>query len=205
MIITRVNPIRKSLNQLYIDGEAAVQIDKEVFLLSPYKEGSEISDEELFELLEKSEQKRAKSRALYYLERKNYFKKDLLNKLCPAFTKEIARFAVDRMEEIGLVNDLDYGKIYARDMINFKKFGKIRVKSELYRKGIDKEIIEEILSELWEDEDNSVQNIIDILEKRYSNFAEDEKIKRRAIAFLQRKGYNFSQIKQAVKDLEYYE
>lgn len=205
MIITRVNPIRKSLNQIYIDGEPAVQIDKEVFLLSPYKEGSQISDEELFCLIQQSEQKRAKSRALYYLERKNYFKKDLVNKLCPAFSKEIAQFAVDKMEEIGLVNDLEYGKMYARDMVNFKKFGKIRVKSELYRKGIDKSLIDEILLELWEEEDNSVQNIIDILEKRYSNFAEDEKVKRRAVAFLQRKGYTFSQIKQAIKDLEYYE
>ncbi len=205
MIITKVSPRRKSLTCLYIDGEEAVQIDREVFLLSPYKEGSVISDQELFCLIEQSEQKRAKSRALYYLERKNYFKKDLVPKLCPAFSKEIAMFAVDKMEELGFVNDLEYGKMYARDMVNLKKYGKIRVKSELYRKAIDKEIIEEILAELWQEEDNSVQNIIDILEKKYSNYNEDEKVKRRALAFLQRKGYTFSQIKQAIKDLEYYE
>ncbi len=48
MIITKVSPRRKSLTCLYIDGEEAVQIDREVFLLSPYKEGSVISDQELF-------------------------------------------------------------------------------------------------------------------------------------------------------------
>ncbi|MFI3326074.1 MAG: regulatory protein RecX [Clostridia bacterium] len=205
MIITSVKPIKKSLNQLYIDGEPAVQIDKEVFLLSPYKQGDEISDEELFCLLEQSNFKRAKERALYYLERRNFCKKDLINKLYPAFSKETAQEVAEHMEKIGLINDLEYGKMYARDMVNLKKYGKIRVKSELYRKGLDKFIIEGILDELWEEEDNSAQNIISILERRYPNFNEDEKTKRRAIAALQRKGYSYSQIKMAIKDLEYYE
>ncbi len=202
MTITRCQTIKKSLIKLYIDGEPAVDIDKEVFLLSPYKEGSIIDDEELKELIYNSSEKRCKQSALYYLERKRYTKRDLENKLASLhYDRELCKSTVDNMERLGLLNDADYANVYTADLINLKKYGKVRIKTELYRKGIDKEIIDNVL-ETIEDNDEDIKII---LERKYSNWQDDEKVKRRAIAFLQRRGYRYSDINKVMKFEEQFE
>lgn len=195
MTITRVSYIRKSLVLLYIDGEPAFKIDKETFILSPFKEGVEITDEELFELKNNSENKRAKERAMYLLGLKNYSKKELIRKIALENTMDASVLAAEKMEELGLINDRNYAELYASDLAKIKKYGKQRIKTELYRKGIDKYIIEEVLEEYETDTDN----IINAIDRKYDGWREDRKIKTRAVAFLQRRGYSFDEINRAMR------
>ena len=115
--------------------------------------------------------------------------------------REEAMNAAEKMADIGLVNDRDYAERYAKELFERKKFGKNRVKQELKLKGIDGEIIEEVLS-LYEDFDTKEQ-IESILNSKYSNYLTDEKVKRRAVAALQRRGFTFSDIRAFMKDLEF--
>ncbi len=201
MVITRVSYIRKSLVLLYIDGEEALKVDKETFTLSPYKEGSYIDDEGLYELVKTSEKRRAREKALYLLERKNYSKKELIRKLKLDSSDETAIEIAERMEEVGLINDKTYAELCVRDMSNIKKYGKQRIKTELFRKGFEKEVIEEVLLGYESDES---ENIAYFLERKYPNWDTDEKVKRRAIAALQRKGYSWDEIKKVLRS-EYYD
>ena len=70
--------------------------------------------------------------------------------------------------------------------------------SELNRKGIDREISEQVLDEI---EVDYQEQIIEFLSKKYKNL-EDEKIKRRAVAALQRLGYGWDDIKRAINSFE---
>ena len=47
MLITAIEPRRKSLRALYLDGELAVNIDAQTLLSSRFQVGTEITDEEL--------------------------------------------------------------------------------------------------------------------------------------------------------------
>ena len=71
MELTAAEPRRKSLTQLYLNGEAAVKIDTETFLRSGLKPGDELSDEELHELIQASDARRAREKALYLLEHRS--------------------------------------------------------------------------------------------------------------------------------------
>ncbi len=75
MEITAIEPRRKRLSQLYLDGEAAVKVDTETLIKAGWKPGMEISDEELHQLLQESEARRAKEKALYLLEYRSPFQK----------------------------------------------------------------------------------------------------------------------------------
>lgn len=198
MELTAAEPRRKGLTQLYIDGEAAVKIDTEVFLLSRLKPGDSLDDEQLHQLIQDSDARRAREKALYLLEHRSHSKKELTEKIArTAASREAAQAAADRMEEIGLIDDAAYARDYARMLVERKKFGIRRAKMELSRKGIAPELIEEVLSpyvEVWEDP----QRLREILEKKYARWAEDEKIRRRAVAGLQRLGYSFEQIREAM-------
>ena len=65
MQITAIEPRRKALSALFLDGEFAMNIDKETLLKSGYQLGMEISDEELYELKQASDLRRANEKALY--------------------------------------------------------------------------------------------------------------------------------------------
>ncbi len=196
MIITDIRPIRKGLNNIYIDGEAAVKLDKEICLINHLKIGQSLTDEELHSLIEQSEYRRAKEKALYILSGRNHSKKELEQKIARTTSREAAQKACDQMEDLGLINDESFAKMYARELFVRKKYGKIRVKQEMRLKGIDKELIDQVLEEY--EQDDTSEKILEILEKKYSRYKEDEKVKRRAIAALQRMGYNWEEIRTAV-------
>lgn len=203
MELTAAEPRRKSLTQLFLDGEAAVKIDTETFLRSGLKPGDEITDEELHELLEASDKRRAQEKALYLLEHRSHSKKELADKIArTAASREAAQAAADRMEELGLVNDEAYARELARMLFTRKKFGAQRVRQELRLKGIDSVLIDELLEE-YSDEDTALENAEELLEKKYSGWQEDEKIRRRAFAGLQRLGYSYDVIRRAFSRSEW--
>ena len=68
---------------------------------------------------------------------------------------------------------------------------------ELSLKGIDSALIDELLAE-YADEEAETENVLSVLQRRYGGWEEDEKIRRRAVAALQRLGYSYEQIRRAM-------
>ena len=62
MEITAVEPRRKGLVQLYLDGEPAVKLDRETFLVSGLGPGDQLDDTQLRQLIRASDARRAKER-----------------------------------------------------------------------------------------------------------------------------------------------
>lgn len=206
MELTAAEPRRKGLTQLYLDGEPGPKVDTEVFVLSRLKPGDEVTQEELLELVERSDARRAREKALYLLEHRAHSKRELTDKIArTASSREAAQAAADHLEEIGLIDDRAYGESYARELFLRKRFGARRVRQELARKGIDREIIDQVLSQYQEDggeEAMAGENIALVLSKKYPLWREDEKVRRRAVAALQRLGYTYGQIQGVMGELD---
>lgn len=199
MELTAAEPRRKSLVQLYIDGEAAVKIDAEIFLRSKLKPGDKLTDEELHELILASDRRRAQEKALYLLEHRSHSKKELADKIArTAASREAAQAAAEHMEELGLIDDEAYARDLARYLFTRKRFGTMRVKQELKLKGIDNLLIDELIEEFG-GESEAIENIGEILGRKYSGWQTDEKVRRRAFAALQRLGYSYGLIRQAMQ------
>lgn len=199
MELTAAEPRRKSLTQLYLDGETAVKIDTEIFIRSGLKPGDMLTDGELHELIRASEERRAREKALYLLEHRNHSKKELADKIArTAVSREAAQAAADRMEELGLLNDEAYARDLARELFTRKRYGAMRVKQELKRKGIGEELIGGLL-EQYGGEETALENIQVVLDKKYAGWEGDEKIRRRAFSALQRLGYSYGLIRQAMR------
>ena len=197
MKITAVEPRRKQMCALFIDGEYVMNLDAQTLIENRFDVGREIDDDELKEIIEKSSERRAKEKALWLISYRSHSKKELFDKLKRSFDEASAQKAVDRMEELGLINDEEFAKLYARKLVNGKKMSVKAAEYELYRKGIDKITAEQVLGELEYDPQTQ---IIEFITKKYKNI-QDEKIKRRAVAALQRKGYSWEEIRQAIESL----
>ncbi|MGI6255092.1 MAG: regulatory protein RecX [Acutalibacter sp.] len=203
MELTASEPRRKSLVQLYLDGEPGPKIDKEVFLLSRLKPGDTLSPEELEDLVERSDVRRAREKAMYLLEHRSHSKRELTEKVARSgASREAAQAAADRLEELGLIDDGAYARDLARELVERKRYGLRRVRQELARKGIRRELVEEILAPYGEDGDSFRENMTQVLERKYPQWREDEKTRRRAIAALQRLGYSYDQIRETMGTLQ---
>ena len=197
MRITAIEPRRHALSALFLDGEPAAQLDSETLLRSGYRVGSELSGAELSALKEASERRRAEEKALYLLEHRNHFKRELEEKLRRAVSAEAAQAAAGRMEQLGLIDDARYARDYAARLLEQKGFSARRAQYELCRKGVDRGLAERVVSELAPD---PVEKIREILERKYPGARQDEKIRRRAAGAMQRLGYGFEDIRSAMRE-----
>lgn len=196
MLITAIEPRRKAMSALYLDGEYVMNLDTRTLIENRFDVGKDIDDEDLHEIIRLSNERRAKEKALWLISYRDHSKKELADKIKRTCDEESADKAVERMEELGLVNDESYALHYAQKLIFTKHMSKNAVAYELARKGIDKELAAEILEEIEVDSSEQIRIIID---KKYKNIS-DEKIRRRAVAALQRLGYRWDEIKGVIEE-----
>lgn len=183
-------------NKLHImvDGEYFMTSNNDFVALSGIKDGSEITEEELADFQESVNSNRAFNKAADLLSRRDHSSKELLQKLRQKGYSEGAEEAIERLSDLGYIDDRRFAERYADELRRIKKFGKRRIWDELYRKGIDGEIIDEIVSEIEFDNDE----LVSIIERKYMRNLGDEKGVRKTIAALTRMGYSFGEIKEAL-------
>ena len=196
MTITAIEPRKKGLCALYIDGEFAVKLDTETVLAHRFDVGREITDEELHACLIASDQKRCKDKAMWLISYRDHSRKELIEKLRRDYSAESAEAAVSRLEELGLLDDGRYARRCAADLMNLKHLSDRGIRQKLREKGIDRDLIGEVMEELEVDEDVHIREII---EKKYPDLS-DEKTRRRAVAALTRMGYSYSDIKSVLSE-----
>lgn len=195
MLITAIEPRRKSLCAVYIDGEFAMKLDAATLIKRGIKAGTTLDDEELHSIIEASDANRAKERALYLIGYRDHSKKELEDKIRRTCSPEAAKSAADKMQELGLIDDENFAKNYAAQLQRSKHMAARGIRYKLKEKGIDENTIENVLCQM---EFDNTEEINKILERKYPRYAEDEKICRRATAYLQRMGYSYGDIKTAM-------
>lgn len=197
MRITAVEPRRKGLSALYIDGESAVKLDTEVLLSHRFDVGREITDEELHACILDSDMKRCKDKALWLISFRDHSRRELYDKLRRDYSEESCERALNRLEELGLVDDGRYARRYTAELMNVKRLPARGVRRKLFEKGIDRDLIDEVLSEIEVDEEEQIRSVV---EKKYANALLDEKGRRRAVNALMRMGFSYADIKSALRE-----
>lgn len=141
----------------------------------------------------------AKDKALRLLEFRSHSERELSDKLKRAGAKEEdIEEVLDFCRNYGFLDDRKYAIAKAKDLKNLKKYGKRRIKSELYSKGIDAEYVEEAVSYLDEDEEDM---LLPLVEKRLKGDFEKKNIDK-CIRYFMYRGYSFSDIKNCIDNIK---
>ncbi|MEG1448917.1 MAG: RecX family transcriptional regulator [Oscillospiraceae bacterium] len=205
-IITDITITKKGRYALFLDGEFAFSVDEQTLFEYHLQNTKEIQTELMEEIQYTSDLRYAKEMAFNLLSYKSYTTKDLQKKLVRYVSSEVAEDAIQKMVELSLVDDLDYAMRYSRDLFRIKKYSLSKIRSELKKKGIEEDYIEEALCQF--EEESAEKQISDIILKKYSNKLGDEKGLRSTVNGLLRRGYNYSDIRTVInnldEDMEYY-
>lgn len=199
MTVTDIIPGRKKLSSIYIDGEFAVKLDTQLVEEHCLTVGNELDDDELHDLIYDSNFKRAKEKALYLISGHDYSKKNLYDKLRRDYPEDVAERVIERMEELGLLNDEAYARRMAHDLLYLKKMSARGAVYKMIEKGIDKSLAEEIVEEF---ELDPVEMLVELIERKYADKLDDEKSLRRTVASLQRLGYSWGEIRAALDEFQ---
>ncbi len=194
---------------IYIDGEYRLTVDEIFWFSCGLISGDEINEEELTAFEEAAGSRRAFNSALNSLDYRDHSEKEIRAKLLRKHDADYVEEAIERLIELDLINDERYAENYARELFEHKRFGRMRIISELRAKGISSDIANAAVDELFsEEEPDNIQRIVDIIGKRYYNRMNDEVGRKKVFSALQRMGYSFSDIREAMSEFsddEYYE
>lgn len=202
MRITDAKMTKRRKVSIYLDEEFAFTVLPRTWSESGLRVGMEVDDEALNELIANSKLDEGKKQALDLLSRKSYTTKQLETKLSQKVGQEAAQSAIERMSDLGLVNDEDYAHQYVMELFRYKLYGRKRIAQKLYERGIPKAIAEDALAELDAAEERD--NALVLLDKKL--FKGGAAVNRdKAYAILQRYGYTSDVISRALSQLEFLE
>ena len=156
--------------------------------------GKELSEDEADLLQASARRSGLKTKAIELLMRKPQSRKELGRKLAEwEAAPEEAEAICDRMEELGYLNEPEYA---SRIVLNYaqKGFGARKIRDELYRRGIPRELWDEAMAQI---EDNSPA-IDAFLEKKLKGSHDPKDIKKASDA-LARRGFSWSEISDALR------
>lgn len=141
----------------------------------------------------------AKEKALRLLEFRSHSERELKDKLRRAEAKdEDIEKIIEFCKEYKFVNDEDFARRKAADLKNIKRYGKNRIKSELYSVGISSDIINTVLCEMdFDDEEDILKPLVE--KKLKGNF--ERKNIDKCIRYFIYRGYELSDIRRCVDAL----
>ena len=137
----------------------------------------------------------AKARALRILGKRAMSCREITKRLVEkGEDEETARTVADWLIQIGAVNDTEYAAMIVRHY-SAKGYGPLRVRDELYRRGIDRALWDTALIELPDVEEAAYSAVCNKLKGRKPDQAELGRI----TAGLQRRGFSWSEIRSAAE------
>lgn len=144
----------------------------------------------------------AKEYCLYLLEKCMKTKMEIVRKLrSKDYDEDVIEKAIEFLEQYSFVDDEAYTEAYIKEKIEKQSLKKI--KYDLIKKGIDKNIINEKLSN--SNEDCEYKSACIAANKKYQNIKLKEEsndiIRKKLFDFLARKGYAFEVIKKVINEV----
>lgn len=192
---------RQNKVHISVDGEYVFTVDVEYWYSCRWRNISEIDEpEEEEEFYNEIGSRAAFISGLRVLSYGDNSRKELRRKLISKGHKaEYVDSALMKLEEYGYINDERYASYFAQRLVRTKHSSRNGIKNELVLRGISREIADKVLSQM---EFSPVDDIKEIIEKKYKNYINNEKGLKKTVAGLQRLGYNWSDIKSALNSLD---
>lgn len=202
-IITKIEAQKRSKDRvnIYVDEEYFMAVYAELVYTHSLKKGMEIDKESLENLLHDEMYMKAKNKALTILSKSEQSEKKLKEKLLNDFDENIVEDVIDFLKGYKLINDNLLAEKIVHDNMNLSKFGKNKIKQNLYNKGIAASDIQDALSQI--DPDDEYENAKYLAEKRLKRLKGEDKnkINQKIYQHLAYKGFSYDIIKRVLREL----
>jgi regulatory protein len=209
MKITSVEPQKNHPRRfnIFLDGEFAFGADEDLVVDKRLIKGKEISKEDLAVLLEEAEIGKLMERMYGLLGRRQRSEKEIRDYLKQLsfkrkvkgqeeITGTVAGVLIEKLKRKRLIDDSQFAKDWAESRL--KKKGINAVKSELIKKGINRDILEEVLEKSGENQEETARKLLEKKLRLWKGLKEIE-FKQKALRFLAGRGFDFDLSKELIE------
>lgn len=187
---------------LYVDGKFALGISAELMLKQGLHLDQELSATEFEELKNAEAVQQAVERAINYLSFRPRSQAEVRLHLRKKETPpEIIEAALERLNRLDYVNDKAFSAFWVENREQFNPRGSRALRNELRLKGVDREIVEEVV-----DEEHDEELALRAARKKASLLLQASdmdyaKFRNRLGGFLQRRGFSYDVVARVVRAL----
>ena len=143
--------------------------------------------------------KKAVDKCYDLLSRRDHSVKELKTKLLRTVDEENADKAIEKMIDYGYLDDEKYAKNLVKYLSETKRMSRNHIKQEMYKRGVPNDIIAYTLEET---EIDNVSAVVDLIFTKYRNKLDAQDGNKKVIAALMRKGFSYSDIREAFDRIE---
>ena len=185
---------KRGIFLLTMEDGGLLRVTEEEVLRFGLRSGQILDEETLDALQYSAKTSRTRTQAANIVASRPLSKRELTKRLLQKGSDvEDAQAAADWLEELGAVNDEEYAATVARHYAA-RGYGAARVREELRRRGVERELWDDALEELQESGDT----LDALIRKKCRGSLEDPKEQRRICGALMRRGFSWSEIKTAM-------
>ncbi len=203
----RIVSLKKKGNDVIIcfdDGEF-ITLDYRTILDNGLRKNDLFDEEKKERLLAESIFLKAKDSAFRYLSKRLHSASELRTKLIrKGYHQEIINKVIEELKQKSLLDDEKFAKVFIEERSIKKKIGIYKLKAELFKKGIDRNIVEKVLLDIdpvsnYENAQALVKKKIKFLETKT---IDKKKLKVKLFSFLRSRGFESEIILKALNEIE---
>lgn len=186
---------------VYLDEDFALSLPKSALIEAGIYKGAEVSKEELAALKLKSDDNKLAEKLDGFLAIRPRSEKEISDYLIfkREQTPEAAAATIESYKNKGLIDDSAFASWYVENRTQFGLHGSQKIRAELIKKGISRDIIESVLpKELTTQQSERLEREVAKLLVKYGALPEFER-KRKIQQRLLARGFNFSEIAETLK------
>jgi regulatory protein len=205
MLIERLVKKDETTVIVYLDNGNKLYLSYEVVLKNGLRKGTEISEDRFDFLIRHNKKYHIRQKTLLYLARRIHSKRELENKLRQKkYEIDLINEVLNNLVEKRIINDESFALHFADEKINRKKWGFMKVKSELIKKGISSELIDKALKSYSTPESQNetaavlAKKKLNIILKRESD---PQKIKQKILSYLVSRGFSYDTSVEVIQSL----
>ena len=209
MIITRIQRLRKRKPRyaIYIDGKQCLELSDTTIGKFGLRVDDSLDDSKL-ELIKKFDSEmEAKTYAINYISYRPRSSNEVLKYLrTKHFTKEVATSVIQHLQEVGLINDLEFARMFTRDRLKRKSIGESLLRQQLLSKGVSRSNIDCVIKEYITNSDQrkaaeeAARKRLNQMKRSFSKL-EFMQRQKKLYDFLTRRGFNHDIAAQTVQSI----
>ncbi len=206
MKITKIEPQKRrpERRSIWVDGKFCCGISEEVLVKTGLKEEQVITEAQLAELTRREEKRKARDYALNLLEYRMRSERELKDRLKgKGYGDEMIQDLIDHLKRVDLIDDLEFARAWVRNRMATNPKGPHALKNELWKKGVARETIDEVMREFSSDYDEG-EVALKLARKRFGSHPDlkDPVTRRRLLGFLTRKGFSYETCLKTMEELK---
>jgi regulatory protein len=197
-VITGIKAQKKNHDRviIFLDGEYGFGLSR--IVAAWLNIGQHLDEQKIESLLAADAHEVAFNKALRLLDRKPRTSKEISSRLVKSgFTLDQAEMVLQRLEDAGLIADDRFARQWVENRNELHPRSRRLIALELKQKGIDDEVIEQVLEDSSPDEDSALQAAMQYARKIPSG--DRMEFRKRLSAFLKRRGFNYGTIAPVVQ------